>query len=1052
MKLIPFMNARRLSQLALSATLALGNLMAAESYYEEEPQFHKWPDPTDARYVIERFGPVGIGLELIQPAFTMRVTNVEPGSPANACGQLKKGQIIASINGHVLQGEDPRVLLGNMITEAEANGGTMKMMVKDNPKAAAREVIVKIPALGAYSDTWPVNCAKSEKIIRQFADFLAKVDKPNHGAALFLLSTGEQKDLDVVTRWFKGKLSPNRTGYPWDIGYAGPAVCEYYLRTGDKSVLPAIKSMADELTRTIYNGGWAGRGGAPYRYMAGGHLNGAGVHCVTYLMLAKECGVDVDEHTLQSALKHFYRFAGHGNVAYGDGLPEGGFVDNGKTGGLAFAMAAAAALTPEGEDSVYAKARDISGTKSFYSTSWLFHGHTGGGIGELWRGPAMGVVKDKRPTQYRSFMDERRWMYELARMHDGAFGWVTDWNCGYAHTGHKSGHKSGRAWGNYIPLIYTLPLKKLRIYGAPKTEYSNPYKLPSRPWGTAADEVFLSLVPGEYAPGKAVDVSKEMLRSDASKPLMQRIKNPKTDDETLLMYAHHIDQGIRSATAGVIAAQCRDHLVLPLLQSKDPRGRRSGLECITGVTKGGTLPEDKLTDEMFAEVAKIINDPQESWWVVEAALNAIGRARPKLIEPHVARLEFWLGHDDWWLSKAAITALTPVATDKRYYKTILPMIGDMIAKNAKAVALQPVSGIVKQLKAADPEVLQFARETIGKSYEVFPEKLTVPGGQDLTEGTAYLLDSIAKNLAEVPGGLDILYEVSKTKFPGETLPHKEIFMLADTKEFGPELRKAFLPIIENQLIGEYIETNQKRLTAELSKNAPDRTVDGLVDLYQKLGIDDYNWKLYGPEKTEISWSYHTYDPTDNPLWESGVRYRRLDWPKGMETWFKPEFNPKAAGWKVGKAPFGSHDGKLEWNGRCIGNFCGCGEPLATLWDKEVLMMRAEIALPPLKDGYAYRLLVGGRSHVNYGDGSDVWIDGIYMPNRRADEPSIKHVGKRQGGKPWGSIISDEMRPAFDDGKITLCTTGFLRFKDGTKIKANRQSFWLEEMKLPTIDK
>ena len=473
---------------AAMAALAASSLMA-DTYYKEDPLFHPWPEESGSRYEIIRFGPVGVGLELIQPAFTMRVTNVEPGSPAEATGQFKKGQIIESVNGQVLKDRDPRVILGDMITDAEAKDGVMKMMVKDDPKAAAREVIVKIPALGAYSDTWPLDCPKSDKIVRHFADFLAKIDEPNHGAALFLLSTGEQKDLDVVTRWFKGKLAPDRKGYPWDIGYAGLAVCEYYLRTGDESVLPAIKSMADGLKETIYNGGWAGRGAAPYQYMAGGHLNGAGVHCVTYLLLAKECGVDVDEFTLQSSLEHFYRFAGHGNVAYGDGVPEGGFVDNGKTGGLAFAMAAAAALTPEGEDSVYAKARDISGTKSFYSTNWLFHGHTGGGIGELWRGPAIGVVKDKRPDQYRSFMEGRRWMYELARTYDGAFGWVSGWNVSYIQTGHKS----GRTWGNYIPLVYTLPLKKLRIYGAPRTEFSNPYKLPERPWGTEADEVFLSL-------------------------------------------------------------------------------------------------------------------------------------------------------------------------------------------------------------------------------------------------------------------------------------------------------------------------------------------------------------------------------------------------------------------------------------------------------------------------------------------------------------------------------------------------------------------------------
>ena len=45
-------------------------------------------------------------------------------------------------------------------------------------------------------------------------------------------------------------------------------------------------------------------------------------------------------------------------------------------------MAAAAALTPDGEDSVYAQARDVCAITSFYTTSFMLHGHTGGGIGE----------------------------------------------------------------------------------------------------------------------------------------------------------------------------------------------------------------------------------------------------------------------------------------------------------------------------------------------------------------------------------------------------------------------------------------------------------------------------------------------------------------------------------------------------------------------------------------------------------------------------------------------------------------------------------------------
>ncbi|MDP6355845.1 MAG: DUF6288 domain-containing protein, partial [Planctomycetota bacterium] len=107
-----------MNRLTLTALLlAFTASTTAADYYKEPPQFHMHPDPKGARYQLSRLGPVGIGLELIQPAFTMRITGVEAGSPAEAAGKLKKGQIIESINGQVLKDIDPRVILGNLITE-----------------------------------------------------------------------------------------------------------------------------------------------------------------------------------------------------------------------------------------------------------------------------------------------------------------------------------------------------------------------------------------------------------------------------------------------------------------------------------------------------------------------------------------------------------------------------------------------------------------------------------------------------------------------------------------------------------------------------------------------------------------------------------------------------------------------------------------------------------------------------------------------------------------------------------------------------------------------
>jgi hypothetical protein len=462
------------------------------------------------------------------------------------------------------------------------------------------------------------------------------------------------------------------------------------------------------------------------------------------------------------------------------------------------------------------------------------------------------------------------------------------------------------------------------------------------------------------------------------------------------------------------------------------------------------LPIDKVTDEMFNLVAGMINDPQESWWVAYTAMNALGRARGELVSPHVDRLAYWLKHDEWWLRMSALTAITPVVAEKRFYKQVLPEIGNMVATNQRCVALNPLRGIVRKLQSADPKIQKFAIGVFIKAYKDFPRKLVEPGGQDLTSNIPGLVETIASSMAALDGGFDELYRIAPSRYPDQALPHKSLYLAADSSKFGPKLKKAFIPIIINELIPEYIGNNRTRLQAELKSNMPNRTVDGLVALYRNAGIDDYDWKRYGPKRTEIKWDYHSFDPQDGKLWEDGFRYRKVDWPAGMENWFASEFAPKSAGWKTGYAPFGSYDGKKEFPGRCKGNFCGCGEPIKTLWDKEVLMMQADIKLPPLKDGYAYRILVGGRSHVNAGDGSDVWIDGKYMAARRKTDPSISGVGKRQGGKPWGRTIDDTFRAEFADGKVTVSVTGFMRYKKRTRTKANRQSFWFQEMKLPTV--
>ncbi|HAS83897.1 MAG TPA: hypothetical protein DCS43_14780 [Verrucomicrobia bacterium] len=1027
--------------------------MADSKFYKVHPLFHPFPEETKPLQSVDRFGPVGIGIELHLPAFVMKVKNVEKDSPAEATGKLKPGQIIESINGQVLKDIDPRMQLGSIITQAEATDGKVKLLIRSTQGAEPEEVVVTIPVLGAYSKTWPLNCPKSDKIVRNMADYLAK--SGNHAGPgldmglLFMLSTGEEQDLEVARGWIKELVANYKGGhaYPWHIGYGGPALCEYYLRTGDTSILPVIESLAEQAKKTMYNSGWNTHGNQPnYKYYSGGHMNAAGVHCVTFLLLAKECGVKVDEYTLQSSLKQFYRFAGKGNVAYGDHLPESGMVDNGKVGGLAFAMAAAASLTPDGEQSVYAKARDICAAKSFYSTSWMLHGHTGGGIGEIWRSAAMGLMHEKTPHQYREFMDNRMWHYELSRRFDGSFGIL----------GGERYDISGY-WGNAYPLAYTIPRKTLRLTGAAPSPYGKTYKLPDRPWGTAADDLFYSLTPAPDRNGKVQDVDAENLATDASWPISRRLSDASIGDDVLLMYCRHPEQGIRDNAAGVIYNTKRDPLIVELLKDKDPRARHSGatVACMFAAAKNRPAEPGRLTDEMVQLLLGIINDPAESWWTVRAALIALGEARQELLAPHIDRLCYWLQHDEWWLQNAAISAVVGLAADAKYAKQVLPLIGRMIASN-RVMTLASQWGVMgtlrTRLQAAPPEVQALAVNILGQAYVDTPTKLSAPGGLDMVAALEVLIQEQAATLAGVPGGLNELYKRGTVRYPDRALPHQELYLNADPAGIGPELQERVGQIVRERVIPEFIGAGNRKLLMEEATSAvpfiPNYyyrcpRMEELVNLYNKIGVTDYNWHDFGPDLSEMKWDYFTFDPPETQLPGTGIRYRKVTYPLGMENWFAKDFDPKQYSWKAGLQPFGQENGKLVTErGTCKMDFCRCAEPMQTLWDKEVLLMRGTFKFPKFKEGYRYRLLVGGTSHVNAGEGFRVYVNGKQLMER------TRGVDKREGANPAGYHIEKALWPDFESGETTLAAMSFLRIEPTTT--RNRIQIWIQEMKAVPI--
>jgi len=272
-------------------------------------------------------------------------------------------------------------------------------------------------------------------------------------------------------------------------------------------------------------------------------------------------------------------------------------------------------------------------------------------------------------------------------------------------------------------------------------------------------------------------------------------------------------------------------------------------------------------------------------------------------------------------------------------------------------------------------------------------------------------------------------------------------------------QRALAPIILDGIAASYVANPRynKSLLQEAGGERPQRAnqflrgaMYGLVNCYRAAGIDDYDWRPFGPDLKNVPWEYSSFDPPETLPKDKGNRYRKVTYPEGMENWFAADFDAAGAGWKQGLPPFGQLDGKPEPLGQCVfssGSFCGCGEKPKTLWDKEVLLIRGTFEFPPLKEGRRYRIVVGGSAHVNSGEGYAIYVDGKLLAESKSG------VAVRQGGQPRGGHIYNEFRDEFKGGKVTIAATSFLRYNH-PRIKPypprGHITLWMEEQQIPPV--
>ena len=406
------------------------------------------------------------------------VTHVGAGTPAD--GVIKVDDVILGVEGGLFK-NDARKSFASAIqaAETEAKGGVMKLTVSRGGQLLQLEL--KLAVFGTYSATAPWDCPKSKRILEDACKVLEKEEMKADWAGpiqgLALLATGKPEYLPKVKE-FAYKLAaiavdPDKKpegfvwGDTWALSNRSLFLCEYYLLTRDKAVVPAISKNTLMLARGQSMYGTFGHGFAaltkhgkfngsvpPY-----GPVNMAGLPANLAIVLGKKCGVkspDVDQAILRAA-GFFGYFSGKGAIPYGEHEPWPYHENNGKNA-LCALMFGAMGNKPE-ETEFFARMATAGYANREY-------GHTGQGFSYLWS--ALGAAVGG-PETASAFFRKASWHFDLVRRSDGSFTYdggeqyspgKTDDNTYFGNSSY-----SGLSPAATYVLTYALPLRKLVITG-----------------------------------------------------------------------------------------------------------------------------------------------------------------------------------------------------------------------------------------------------------------------------------------------------------------------------------------------------------------------------------------------------------------------------------------------------------------------------------------------------------------------------------------------------------------------------------------------------------
>jgi hypothetical protein len=427
-----------------------------------------------------------------------------------AFGKLEKGDKIVGANGNAFVTphkfgygvgkfgyEGPMMDLGNALEDSQGKlDGKLVLEIERDGRKFKTDMRLTTK-YGSYAQNYPFDCKKTDIILKETCAYLIErqkadglwSDRPNINAfaALALLGSGDKMSLPAVKKAMQAMARKcdgeiEYEGLPvWHYTLYGIALSEYYLKTHEPWVLPALEKINHWLVlaqhpptaapeRKHVAGGFGHGPHNPAGANGYGAFNAVTAQAMMAWALIDRCGLGIDERRFQAA--HEFIALGTnkiGYVWYADASGGPGYADMGRTGASALAHSLAHSLDPAQSDKLRAFGLLNAGCIGKHPDTFI-DTHGSPLLGMVWT--ALGAATD--PPSFRKLMDANRWAFSLSQCADGTFYYQPNRDNNpqdYASAPRLSATAA-------TALILTLSRKQLQITGAAPIARAATHKVP----------------------------------------------------------------------------------------------------------------------------------------------------------------------------------------------------------------------------------------------------------------------------------------------------------------------------------------------------------------------------------------------------------------------------------------------------------------------------------------------------------------------------------------------------------------------------------------------